>query len=246
MKAQKSVHYIAGVDHAFLFDARSFKLSAELWYKSMTHLIPYKTYNLDIQYFPNEQAKGYAAGLEMKLLGEVVPGAVSWASFTLMKTEEDILGDHYLKQGVNGAPASLVYPDYLPRPGDQRFNFNLFFQDFLPKNPTLKMTLTLLYGTGLPFGPPRSERYLDTFRMPSYRRVDLGFSKLLVGGTANKKANNFSRYLNEAWLSLEIFNLFDIDNTISYYWVSDFENQMHAVPNYLTGRRLNLKASVSF
>ena len=246
VKAQKSVHYIAGVDHAFLLDERPFKLSTELWYKSMTHLIPYKTNNLDIQYFPNEQAKGYAAGLEMKLLGEVVPGAVSWASITLMKTEEDILGDHYLKQGTNGAPSETVYPGYLPRPGDQRFNFNLFFQDFLPKNPTVKMNLTLLYGTGLPFGPPRSERYLDSFRMPSYRRVDLGFSKLLVGATENYKTNNFSRNLKEAWLSLEIFNLFDIDNTISYYWVSDFENQMHAVPNYLTGRRINLKASVSF
>ena len=246
VKAQKSVHYIAGVDYTLSLDNRPFKLTAELWYKSMSHLIPYKTYNLDIQYLPSEQAKGYAAGLEMKLIGEVVPGALSWASITLMKTEEDILGDHYLKEGANGAPATIVYPGYLPCPGDQRFNFNLFFQDFLPNNPTVKMNLTLLYGTGLPFGPPHSERYLDTFRMPSYRRVDLGFSKLLIGSIENKRTNGISRYLKEAWISLEIFNLFDIDNTISYYWVSDFENQMHAVPNYLTGRRLNLKASVSF
>jgi len=246
VKAQKSVHYIAGVDHPFSLDERPFKLTAELWYKSMTHLIPYKTENLDIQYFPDEQAKGYAAGLELKVIGEAVPGAISWASVTLMKTEEDILGDHYLKPGSNGTPATVVYPGYLPRPGDQRFNFNLFFQDFLPKNPSVKMNLTLLYGTGLPFGPPHSEPYMDTFRMPSYRRVDLGFSKMLVGSTHNGRSNVFSRYLKEAWLSLEIFNLFDIDNTISYYWVSDFENQMHAVPNYLTGRRLNLKASVSF
>ncbi len=246
VKAQKSVHYIAGVDHTFSLDNRPFKLTAELWYKSMSHLIPYKTDNLNLQYFPNEQAKGYAAGLEVKLIGEAVPGALSWASITLMKTKEDILGDHYLKQGANGTAATTVYPGYLPRPGDQRFNFNLFFQDFLPKNPTVKMNLTLLYGTGLPFGPPHSERYLDTFRMPSYRRVDLGFSKLLVGNIENKRTNGISRYMKEAWLSLEIFNLFDIDNTISYYWVSDFENQMHAVPNYLTGRRLNLKASVSF
>jgi hypothetical protein len=182
----------------------------------------------------------------MRLFGEPIPGATSWASFTLMKTEENISGDQYQQIGSNGAPEVTVYPGYLPRPSDQRFNFSLFFQDYLPKNPTVKMNLTLLYGSGLPFGPPQKERYMDLYRMPSYKRVDVGFSKMLVGAPEAKSVNFFTQNLKEAWISLEIFNLFDLNNTISYYWVSDFQNQMHAVPNYLTGRRINLKVSVSF
>jgi len=246
VQAQKSTHYLLGVDYSFWWGDRPFKFSTELWYKSLTHLIPYKITNLDLQYFPEQQAKGYATGLEMKIFGEPIPGATSWASVTLMKTEEDILGDHYLKEGTAGTSSLIVYPGYLPRPSDQRFNFSLFFQDYLPKNPTVKMNLTLLYGSRLPFGPPQGERWMDTFRMPSYKRVDVGFSKMLLGNSETKRMNIFSKSLKEAWLSLEIFNLFDLNNTISYYWVSDFENQMHAVPNYLTGRRINLKASVCF
>jgi hypothetical protein len=246
VKAQKAIHYVTGLDYPFNWGDRPFKFSTELWYKSLDHLIPYKVMNLNLQYFPEQQAKGYATGLEMKLWGEPIPGATSWASVTLMKTEEDILGDHYLKEASGGTPAVVVYPGYLPRPSDQRFNFSLFFQDFLPKNPTVKMNLTLLYGSRLPFGPPHGERYMDTFRMPAYKRVDLGLSKMLVGNPGSLRSNFFSKNLKEAWLSLEIFNLFGLDNTISYYWVSDFQNQMHAVPNYLTGRRINAKFSVSF
>jgi len=246
IKAQKSVHYLLGLDHTFTWGERPFKFSTEVWHKSLTHLIPYKVTNLDLQYIPEQQSKGYANGLEFRLFGEPIPGATSWASLTLMKTEEDIAGDQYLKEGSNGGPDEMVYPGYLPRPSDQRFNFSLFFQDYLPKNPTLKMNLTLLYGSGLPFGPPQGERYKDIYRMPAYKRVDIGFSKMLVGSPEAKKVNFFTRNLKEAWLSLEIFNLFDLNNTISYYWVSDFQNQMHAVPNYLTGRRINLKVSVSF
>ena len=246
VKAQKSIHYVAGLDYPFNWGDRPFKFSTELWYKSLDHLIPYKVTNLNLQYFPDQTAKGYATGLEMKLWGEPIPGATSWASVTLMKTEEDILGDHYLKEASGSTPAKVVYPGYLPRPSDQRFNFSLFFQDFLPKNPTVKMNLTLLYGSRLPFGPPHSERYMDTYRMPAYKRVDLGFSKLLVGDSNASRSNFFSKNLKEAWLSLEIFNFFGLDNTISYYWVTDFQNQMHAVPNYLTGRRINVKFSVSF
>ena len=246
VQAQKSIHYVAGLDYPFMWGDRPFKFSSEIWYKTLTHLIPYKVTNLDLQYFPEEQAKGYATGLEMKIFGEPIRGATSWASVTLMKTEEDIIGDHYQEPGVNGGPPTTVYPGYLPRPTDQRFNFSMFFQDYFPKNPTVKMNLTLLYGSGLPFGPPQGERYMDTFRMPAYKRVDLGFSKLFFGSESPKNSCSFCRNLKEAWLSLEIFNLFDLDNTISYYWVSDFENQMHAVPNYLTGRRINLKASISF
>jgi hypothetical protein len=246
VRAQKSTHYLLGIDYQFLWDNRPLKFTTEIYYKSLSNLIPYKITNLDIQYFPEYQSKGYATGLEFKLLGELVPGVTSWASMSLMKTEEDIIGDQYLKPATNGQPAQVIYPGYLPRPTDQRFNFSLFFQDYLPNNPTVKMNLTLLYGSGLPFGPPGVDRHLDVFRMPSYRRVDLGVSKIVVGSQTRGKSNFLSKNLKEVWISLELFNLFDLDNTISHYWVSDYQNQMHAVPNYLTGRRINLKASVSF
>lgn len=245
VKAQKSVHYLLGADYPFLWDNRPFKFTTEFYYKSLTHLIPYKVVNLDLQYFPEQQSKGYASGLEMRLYGEPVKGAVSWISMTVMKTEEDVAGDHYLSMATSKIPLT-VFPGYLPRPSDQRFMLSLFFQDYLPRNPTTRMNLTLLFGTGIPFGPPHSERWMDTFRLPPYRRVDLGISKMLAGNRAQKSRVFLVRSLKEAWLSLEIFNLFDLNNTVSYYWVSDFQNQMHAVPNYLTGRRINLKASVSF
>ena len=245
VKAQKSVHYLLGADYPFLWENRPFKFTTELYYKSLTYLIPYNIVNLDLQYFPDLQAKGYASGLEMRLYGEPVPGAISWISMTVMKTAEDIIGDQYQKIVTAGQPPVTVFPGYIARPTDQRFTVSLFFQDYLPQDPTMKMNLTLLYGTGIPFGPPR-ERWMDTFRMPPYRRVDMGISKMLTGSRERKSKAFLVRNLKEAWLSLEIFNLFDLNNTISYYWVADFQNQMHAVPNYLTGRRINLKASISF
>ncbi len=246
VRAQKSIHYLVGMEYPFRWGDQPFKFNVEVYYKSSKNFIPYKINNLDLQYFPGQTAKGYATGLEMRLFGEPIPGATSWASITLMKTEEDIYGDHYTKAAAAGQPAQTVFPGYLPRPSDQRVNFSLFFQDYLPKNPNMKMNLTLLYGTGIPFGPPHGERWMDTFRMPSYSRVDLGFSRMLLGSSLQKSHLRRLTSLKEAWLSLEIFNLFDFNNTISYYWVSDFQNNMHAVPNYLTGRRLNLKMSVSF
>jgi hypothetical protein len=246
VKAQKSTCYSFGMDYPFTWGDRPFKFSAELWYKALRRLIPYKVTNLDLQYFPYQQAKGYATGLEMRIFGEPLPGFTSWASLTLMKTEEDILGDSYEKFGGDGLASETVYPGYIPRPTDQRFNFSLFFQDYLPRNPSVKMNLTLLYGSSLPFGPPQGERYLDVFRMPPYSRVDLGISKMLIGSSTRKGYNLLAANIREAWISFEIFNLFDLNNVVSYYWVSDFQNQMHAVPNYLTARRVNFKFAVNF
>ena len=187
VRAQKSIHYLVGMEYPFRWGDRPFKFNMEVYYKSSKNLIPYKINNLDLQYFPGQTAKGYATGLEMRLFGEPIPGATSWASLTLMKAEEDIYGDHYTKAAVGGQPSQTVFPGYLPRPSDQRLNVSLFFQDYLPKNPNLKMNLTLLYGTGIPFGPPHGERWMDTFRMPAYSRVDLGFSKDVAWQICTKK-----------------------------------------------------------
>jgi hypothetical protein len=200
---------------------------------------------LNISYLPEQLAKGYAAGIDFKINGEFVPGLQSWASLSLMKTEEDIIGDFYYSERSN-VNSEKVYPGFIPRPTDQRVNFSLFFQDFFPGYPSVKMNLTLFYGSRLPFGPPQGERYMDKFRMPPYRRVDVGFSKIMIDSQKASSAKKKNYGIKDAWIGFELFNLFDINNTISYYWISDIQNNMHAVPNYLTGRRINLKVSVRF
>lgn len=243
VKAQKSIHYLIGYDHLFSAFDRPFRFSTEIWYKALPHLIPYQIDNLNISYLPEQQSVGYAGGVEFKINGEFVQGAQSWASLSFMKTEEDILGDAYI---TSGAVAQTGYPGYIPRPSDQRVNFSLFFQDYFPGYPSVKMNMTLFYGSRLPFGPPQGERYMDTFRMPSYRRADVGFSKDLINTSRVNHPSETHRFLKQAWIGLELFNLFDINNTISYYWITDIKNQMHAVPNYLTGRRINIKFSARF
>ena len=244
-KAQKAIHYLIGYDQIFTAFERPFKATAELWFKDLKHLIPYQIDNLNISYLPDQEATGYATGIDFKINGEFVPGLQSWASLSLMETEEDIIGDFYIKKS-NILGSEKVYPGYIPRPTDQRINFSLFFQDFFPGYPSIKMSMTLFYGSRLPFGPPQGERYMDTFRMPPYRRVDVGFSKALINNSKTIVKHQRKGILKDAWIGFELFNLFDINNTISYFWISDIKNQMHAVPNYLTGRRINLKLAIQF
>ncbi len=245
VQAQKSIHYVIGYDKIISTFERPIRFTTELWYKALSHLIPYQIDNLKIQYLPDQVSRGYAAGVDFKIKGELPSGAQSWASLSLMKTEEDIIGDYYIKNST-ALPATKIYPGYIPRPTDQRFNFSFFIQDYFPGYPSVKMSMTMFYGSRLPFGPPNGQRYLDTFRMPPYQRVDAGFSKTLIDREKGNIENKKTRRIKEAWIGFDIFNLFDMNNTISYYWVSDIHNQMYAVPNYLTGRRLNLRFSIRF
>ena len=138
-------------------------------------------------------------------------------------------------------------PGNIPRPTDQRVNFSLYFQDYLPKLPSLKMHIALYYGTGLPFGPPQNnERYKATLRIPPYRRVDLGFSYLLKSDQKEMKESNPLRHFKNIWVSAEVFNLLQINNVISYLWVEDITGRNYAVPNYLTSRQFNLRFHLEF
>lgn len=258
--AQKSVHFVAGTDYMFFAWGRPFKLVAEAYYKYLDHLIPYIIDNVRIRYMPSEESHGYATGLDFRVNGEFIRGIESWASLSVMKTEEDIEGDYYYDL-YNEAGEKIIpgytpdqvavdsvinYPGYIPRPTDQRVNFSLFFQDYLPSNPTYGMSLTLLFGSGLPFGPPDSPKYTHTKRMPPYRRVDIGFSKQFISEKTRFKDKNPLRYLKNAWINLEVLNLFQTNNTVSYTWVRDVNNRQYAVPNYLTPRQINLKLLVEF
>ena len=163
-----------------------------------------------------------------------------------MQTREDISHDYYVN-----SEGERIEPGYYPRPTDQLINFGLFFQDYFPNNPTYKVHLTLLFGSGLPASSPYSERYDEIFRMPAYRRVDLGFSKVISNTGYSGNSKNFLKAYESIWIGLEVFNLFDINNTISYLWVTTVNNlsqvsQQYAVPNYLTSRRLNLRVNINF
>jgi len=240
IKAQKSTHYVLAADYLFYKWGRPFKWITEVYYKDLENLIPYKVDNVRIQYLANDLSNGYATGIDVKVNGEFVPGVESWASLSVMKTAEDIVGD--TKIDVNG---NTVEAGYIPRPTDQRVNFSMFFQDYIPGKPKYKMHLNLIYGTGLPFGPPNGGKYQDVLRIPNYRRVDIGFSAVLK--TADKKSKlKWLNTFNSIWVSAEVFNLLDINNTVSYLWVADVGGREYAVPNYLTARQLNAKLIFTF
>jgi hypothetical protein len=247
VKAQKSAHLVIGTDYNFKKWDRPFKLTAETYYKYLWDLVPYEYDNVRIRYWGRNNAVGYAAGTEMRLYGDIVKGAESWVSMGVMKTGENILDDKSYKY-ASGVLVDSANPGYIPRPTDSRFTFGLFFQDYFPTNKNIKVHINGMYGTGLPFGPPDNNRYGDTLRLPSYRRVDMGFSALLVDGEKkNKPYYSIFHKMNSIWLSVEVFNLLGIRNTISYQWIQDRGTERtYAVPNRLTSRLLNVKLLVKW
>ncbi|MBN2212898.1 MAG: TonB-dependent receptor [Bacteroidales bacterium] len=234
MKAQKSIHYLLGGRYDFALWERPFVFSAEMFYKHLWNLIPYKVDDVDIQYLPQYIARGYVAGIEFKINGEFVKDAESWASLSVMQTKEDVYKDYYLLPD-----RTVVWPGYYRRPTDQVINFGLFFQDYFPNNPDYKVHLNLSYASRIPYGTPDYDRPDLNVSMKPYRRVDIGLSKSLN----NLKFIN--QYAN-VWLSFEIFNLFGLKNQASYQWVKTVKNNLNrnntfAIPNYLTGRIFNIK-----
>ena len=240
IKAQKSIHYVMASDYLFYKWGRPFKWITEVYFKDLTNLIPYKVDNVSIQYLANDLAKGYAGGIDIKINGEFVSGVESWASLSVMKTQEDIIGDSKLDENGN-----ITEVGYIARPTDQRVNFSMFFQDYIPNKPNYKMHLNMVYGTGLPFGPPSGERHQDILRIPDYRRVDIGFSAILKSYDKISKVRWLNKF-KSIWVSSEVFNLLAIDNTVSYLWVADINGREYAVPNYLTARQINLKLILNF
>jgi hypothetical protein len=241
IKAQESTQFVLGAEYNLILWDRPFKYTSEIYYKKFRNLIPYELDNVRIRYYANNTASGYGTGLDMKINGEFVPGIESWASLSIMKTEE-IIDDAFF----TNADGNIVPLGYIPRPTDQRFNFSLFFQDFLPKNPSYKVSLALIYGSGLPLSPPAEQKTRNITTMPPYRRVDIGFSKELIGTSSQFGENSFFRNIKSMWITAEVFNLLEINNTISYLWIKDISNDMYAIPNYLTSRLINVKLITQF
>lgn len=259
IRAQTSIHYLVGTDHNFRMFDRPFKFVSEAYYKQLKDIIPYELDNVRIRYYAENNANGYATGIDLKLNGEFVKGIESWASLSILKTAEDLVDDVYflrlnaagdtIYNGVTADQVAVdsieIRPGFIPRPTDQRVSFALTFQDYLPRNKTFRMHLSIIFGTGLPTGPPSYTRYKDVFRMPPYRRVDIGFSARLKD-EEKESSKPVLKQLKSAWVTLEVFNLLAVNNTISYLWVKDSRNIEYGVPNYLTGRRVNLKFIAKF
>lgn len=242
VKAQRSYQVVAGMDYNFKIWGRPFKFIAEAYYKYITNLNPYELDNVRIRYYAENNAIGYATGLDMKINGEFIEGLDSWFTFSLMKSEEDILDDSYVDENGN-----TVYPGFIPRPTDQRFMVGIFFQDHLPKQKWVRVHLNLLLGGPLPFGPPNDVRYTDVLRTPFYRRVDIGFSAVILQPDRKfKKEKSFMHHFKTLWVSFEVFNLLGINNTVSYLWIRDITLRQYAVPNYLTPRLFNVKIVAQF
>ena len=250
--SQKSYQLVLTHEYNFMAWDRPFVLTSELYYKYLKDIIPYEVDNIRIRYFADQKATGYAAGMDVRINGEFVKGIESWASLSVMKSTENIkyylsptgsiLSQTDVNKGAEYVSDTIIKG--IPRPSDQRINFSLFFQDYLPYVPSFKVNLKLVFGTGMPFGAPYDERYQQKMRMSAYRRIDIGFSKQLISEKSSFKRNNPLSYVRNCWLSLEIFNLLGISNVSSYMWVTDVYNIQYAVPNYLTPRQINLKLVV--
>jgi hypothetical protein len=247
LKAQRSWQGVAGFDYHFIgINNRPMRWTTELYYKHMTNVVPYDIDNVRLRYFGENNAKAYAAGIEMRLHGELVPDAESWISLGIMKTSEDIANDFFkvykldsLNQPID---SSLKQNGYLRRPTDRRITFGMYFQDYLTTNKNFRVYLNLLYGSNLPYNIPGSVKYRNAAFINPYIRADIGFSALLVDDDRSKRRSHSPfRNFENIWASLEVFNIIDRANTISYLFVKDFSNTTYLLPNRLTPRLVNLK-----
>ena len=256
LKAQKSWQTVAGFDYNFIgIGGRPMRWTTEAYYKNMTDVVPYDIDNVRIRYFGENNAKAYAAGIEMRLHGELVEDAESWISLGIMKTAENITGDHYYQyknaagEFITAESTDQVAVDsvnfevgWLRRPTDRRITFGMYFQDYLPTNKNFKVFLNLLYGSNMPYNIPNSERYRNAAIIEPYIRCDIGFSALLMDDDRSKRRSHSPfRNFDNIWASLEVFNIIDRANTISYLFIKDFSNTVYLLPNRLTPRLINFK-----
>lgn len=256
LKSQKSYQAVAGFDYNFIgIGGRPMRWTTEAYYKNMTDVVPYDVDNVRVRYFGENNAKAYAAGVEMRLHGELVQDAESWISLGIMKTSEDITGDHYYRyknaagEFITAQSTDQVIADsvnnevgWLRRPNDRRITFGMYFSDYLPTNKNFKVYLNLLYGSNMPYNIPGAVRYRNAAVIEPYIRCDIGFSALLMDDDRSKRRSHSPfRNFSTIWASLEVFNIIDRANTISYLFVKDFSNTVYLLPNRLTPRLLNFK-----
>ena len=251
LKAQKSYQAVLGFDYNFKTARRPYRLTTEAYYKKMSDVVPYDIDNVRLRYFGENSAKAYATGLEFRLFSELVKDAESWISLGFMRTREDLDNDYYYNYTLdslsNPVDSTLQQGGWLRRPTDRLITFGMFLQDYLSTNKNFKVYLNFLYGSNLPYNIPNSVKYRNGLIIEPYIRIDIGFSALLLDSDkTNRRSRNPFRNFENLWATLEVFNLIDRDNTISYMLIKDFSNTVFALPNRLTPRLLNLKLVARF
>ncbi len=255
IKAQKSAQIVAGLDYNFKGPGnRPMRLTSEAYYKSMTDVVPYDIDNVKIRYLGSNNAKAYAAGIEFRLFGELVKDAESWISVGFMRTRENLNNDFYFDyknasgQIINASSIDQVVVDsvknevgYVRRPTDRLITVGLYLEDYLPTNKNFKIHLNAIYGANMSYNIPNSTKYRNGLIIAPYIRVDMGFSALLLSEKSLRRSHNIFRKFENIWASLEVFNLINRENTISFQLIKDFSNTVYALPNRLTPRLINLK-----
>ena len=226
LRAQRSVHVVLGGDYYFRAWGRPFKFTAEGYYKYIDRMESYTVDNVRVRYSGQNDSQGYAGGVDLKLYGELVPGADSWISFSTMVA----------RQRLNGSTL------WIPSPTEQRYNFSMLFQDYIPQLPQLKFHIKMQFSEGQPYYAPRNNQAWG--RMPMYKRIDLGATYLFNAQTAKFMRAASAKHVKQWAIQFEVFNLVGWNNVNSYFWVADAYGQQWASPNYLTGRRYNLKITV--
>ena len=220
------------MDIFYHFLRHPFRFTVDAYYKHLYRLISYSQDNLTIRYSGVNDGRGYAAGLDMRLFGEFVQGVDSWISFSLMRTMEMHNDDGY---------------GYTPRPMDQLYNISVFFQDYVPGLPQYRVHVLFNWAQGMPTGPSHGNRQIRSqYRMPDYRRVDIGLSRQFEKGKDPWMSRGFFKPFRKILIAFEVLNVFGFNNVNSYYWVSAFDDNQYGVPNYLTGRQFNLKLQLDF
>jgi len=226
LRAQRSVHVVLGGDYYFRAWGRPFKLTAEGYYKYIDRMESYTVDNVRVRYSGRNDSKGYAGGLDLKLYGELVPGADSWISFSTMVARQRFIGSDL----------------WIPSPNEQRWNFSMLFQDYIPQLPQLKFHLKMQFAEGQPYYAPRNNQAWG--RMPTYKRIDIGATYAFNAQTAKFMRKPSAKHVKQWAIQFEVFNLVGWRNVNSYFWVADAYGNQWASPNYLTGRRYNLKITV--
>ncbi len=253
--AQKSTQVVCGMDYQFVgMNGKPFRLSTEAYYKSMKQINPYDVDNVKIKYFGNNDAIAYASGFDLRLFSELVKDAESWISIGFMKTKENINNDYYYQyknaagEIINANSDDQIATDsikndigFLRRPTDRLITVGLFLQDYLATNKNFKVHINALYGSNMPYNIPNSTKYRNGLIVDPYIRIDIGFSALLLSEKSVRRSHSPFKSVENIWLSLEVFNLINKANTISYQLIKDFANNTYALPNTLTPRMLNLK-----
>ena len=251
LKAQKSWQVTGGIDYNFKYGNLPFRFTMEAYYKNMWDVVPYDVDNVRLRYFGENSAKAYATGLEMRLFGELVKDAESWVSLGFMRTRENLENDRYVDYTLddNNVIIDSVQREggWLRRPNDRLITFGMFLQDYLSTNKNFRVFLNFIYGSNLPYNIPNSVKYRNALVIEPYIRVDIGFSALLLDSEkSNRRSHHPFRNFENIWATVEVFNLIDRDNTISYMLIKDFSNTTFSLPNRLTPRLLNVKLIARF